>query len=327
MLLIGLVLGGLLLKNSQAMGYCDCQFGIDVLLLSGLNVGLQLTPSNGSNGWQLVNQASPQFKEAGQFIVSLPAMYKSNQLFEVPKGCGELLQVSTQASFHDEVVIGQVSSPLGFDQDPYYGYGAIGFNDYSGFAFEIWFTNTKVYALYSRLSTTQSATNYYASFTYLVPIGDKTPGSADVYEVVLEGARRSVSYRMNEFEMLRIEQVGKGLDDKFMIADYGGYWELDGFPDIVYAIAGTGAAISMTGAPHPACQRTLYNACIDSPKNAKNSHCQYAPRPLENTFDYIMNITGIFDEIYVTAGTKIETCPEWTCQKPATFCHKGDRHD
>lgn len=303
-----LLAAGLLLVEGR--GFCDRQVAIDVLL----NTDAYYSETNTTvAGWSLetVDESLP---------VDMLRLYQSDQLFRVPCGCGEGIQISGRLQFHNTLYVifpPPFYPPLGYDQDPVYGYATIGFRDYSGWAFEIWLCNSKVYAFYARFPTTQSPTNFYRSFAFLVPIGDRQPANVDLYEVYLEPTTKSVSYRMNDFELLRIKPVGTSqVDSKFMLADYGGYWDIEATPEQLYAQFGTTRNIAFDGLPHPACQLTLFKQCLDNIFDSKKTVCQYSPLPLmvpPMHFFYGQTAVLVAKDVAVTAVRNLRTCPEWTC--------------
>lgn len=277
----------------KALGHCDCQQSINVDLYV---LGQPLL----GNGWHSDTLTD----------------YKSNKLFTIPEGCGESLQVS--AILTTKIIInttGSITSPLGLDQDPYYGYGLLGFSDLSGWSFQFWITNTKVYAYYARAPLTQTIGNFYTSFAYLVPVADREVDSYDEYQVSLSKDSRSVSYRMNGFELLKIDKVGTRIDDKFLIADYGGYFDNEAFPEEVYAVTNTSRDITIGPVPHAACQRTLYYHCLDNIRNAKRTECQYNMLPGQSITSIFPVATSIVNELVVSSIRNVETCPQWTCDK------------
>lgn len=279
----------LFITNIHAFGHCDVQYGYEVISYDPLLNNTNLA-------------TSPNFvpvSVGSQF-------YKSKAVICLPQECGDGLQISSWM---------QVSVAQPNAEDPQYGFAQLGFNGFDGFQFSFWITNLKVYALYARFPQGQTPLEYYLSAVYLIPIADRTPGQTDLYELWLDPFSRLVSWRMNNYQLLRIKPTGLAeIDSRFMVADYGGYFPYAGFPENGQVIIGYGGPDGSwyTGNPHSACLGTLFNQCLDSLSNAKGSECIYDPLI---TPAPIRAVTVTYTDLSVTMRRQIATCPMWTCEE------------
>jgi hypothetical protein len=128
------------------------------------------------------------------------------------------------------------------------------FDPATGLAFSFVLTNNRVYAIYQCQPVTTSST--YAKFIYAVPV--KMRKSCDFHRMkfVFSEIDKSIGYRLDGREVLRIKYPGYRLDKSYMIMDEGGNEELK-FPAAVYYGLGTGDLLDA----YPACQRS--DVCFD----------------------------------------------------------------
>lgn len=296
--LAGLVLS-LFLSNVGAAGHCDEQFGMEVDLFTKAFSLSSAGVTPPTTQWFPVRPGS--FFYQSKAIIPLPSL-----------SCGEGLQLSAWVSFTVDVNGGS-------EQDPQNGFGLLGLvSPDEGWNFSFWILNTRVYALFARYPNGQTASNYYQSAAYLIPIANRQIGYTDLYEIWLDPGKRRVSWRMNNYEILSVGKPGKVLqvDPRFQIGDYGGFFEdCDGFPSKVVAQIGLGrpTPVLYTGVPFTACEgNELFNNCCDSLHLASNVHCSYNPATGVTSFP--LGAAVAYEDISVSRLARAVTCPIWSCQ-------------
>ena len=286
---------------AYGFGHCDVQYGYEVISYDASlnNTSLASSPN---------------------FVPMAPGsqFYKSKGVICLPQECGNGLQISSQIA----VSVNNITT-----SDPQYGFAQLGFTGFDGFQFAFWITNYKVFALYARFPQGQTPLEYYLSAAYLIPIADRTVGQTDLYELWLDPYSKLVSWRMNNYQLLRVKPTGVAeVDSRFMVADYGGYFPYAGFPENGLVTIGSGGPDRSwyTGAPHPACLGTLFNQCLHSLSNAKATECLYdpliTPAPLRT-------VAVTYTELSVTMRRQVQTCPLWTCEQGVGECESGSLGD
>lgn len=276
-----------------ALGHCDAQYGFE--LTTALT-------------W-VTNPVAT--------VVSSPSYY-TDEVFAVPVECGSSLQA--QATF-------AASSGLLVNSDPQYMFAFFGIGSFDGWDFQLWVTDTKLYAYYARGPVAQTPLDHYVAFAYLIPLADLGASEFNDYAIVLDAASRAVSYRLNDYELLRIRHPGAAnVDSKFLISDLGGYNESEGFPAEVFLVLGLGSQnrLLFTGAPHTACQGTIFDDCLDKLGNAQRTECVYVPY---NTTSTPVPGSLAIESIGVTVVRPVNTCPEWTCDLRNMGCGDSSRVD
>lgn len=244
-------------------------------------------------------------------FTDVPYLLASNAEYEVP-ATGSL-QLSTTMSFVSSLapISGPVSSPLGPNQDPYYGMGFFGaVNLAEGWTLGFAVTNQKIYALYSHIGTGQTILNNYIPFSYFVPLTSRTTAAIDSLGLVIDAANKLISYRTNGFEFLRITKPGYRIDQKFQTGAYAGSSLTIEVPSIVQV------AIAVTrptdpGIPHTVCQRTNFNACLETIENSTKALCQYAP--IQDPASFLFELSATFGDIAVLEQSTILSCYHSGC--------------
>lgn len=241
-----------------------------------------------------------------------PGLFMSNSAYDVP-GLGSEMEVRGSMAFQAEHYSGPIYSPVGFDIDPLYGVGQLGFFDpTSGWLFANMMTNLRIYALYARLPIARTQANDYAAFAYLVPIADRSKYASNDLSVVLNKAHYAVSWRIQGVERLLVERVGTPIDSRFMLADDGGLIQCMGFPDSVHSIIGFGMLPNATQ-PYTACQSPeVFDQCIETIMEAESVCCDYQPFQPEST--YGMNLTLTIEYFSV-----LEWRASFDCQNAVTM--------
>lgn len=294
MLVLVLLAQCFIISLTLAFGHCDVQYGYETKLFER-DLPMQIrgtAPPPDLSKWNPISQANSTF-------------YQSKAVICLPQQCGEGLQISSWIDFQNQNTT---------TTDPQYGYALLGFNGFDGFMFQFWVTNRKVWALYGRLPTTQTPLEYYTSAIFLIPIADRLPAQSDLYELWLDPYSKLASWRMNNYELLKIKPTGIAeVDSKFMVADYGGYYPYSGFPENGVVVMGLGVPNPQwyTGSPHTACMDTLFNDCLDKLSNAKSAQCVYYPLVRPTSY---ARLDVEYRDLAAITRTMIDTCPQWTCE-------------
>lgn len=230
----------------------------------------------------------------------------SKQIFCVPEACGEALQISARIKY------GFFRTDNSTIEDPQLGYGQMTFSGLDGFQFGFWLTPGKVYAYYARLPNGQTPLEYYTSAAFLIPIADRDEQQTDLYELYLNKYDKLVSWRINNFELFRIRKPGLAqVDSKFMVADYGGYFPIEGYPSQGIIVLGFDYPDGF-GQPHTACQGTLFNQCLDSLADAKRTECTYGPIIPAPPYPTGPELSVLYEKFAVISRKLMRTCPDWT---------------
>lgn len=210
----------------------------------------------------------------------------------------DVLHISMNATFRNSV--SGATSPLGFDEDVYYGCGALVAVDFStGFVFDHLVTNTKIYALYNRLPIYQSPDNDYLSFSYMIPIASRKPDEYNLLTMSFNKREGTVDYLVDGRRRLRLTKVGLPIDEKFKTIPSTG-----SVPTLLYPNAmafGPGALIAQE--LFPVCQGTTFDQCLRKQTifNARLTNCQYAPIQDPNTYTADYSLTMSNWSIYRTS--------------------------
>lgn len=245
----------------------------------------------------------------------------SNTLYPVPQENGGL-QVKATLNFQADLVSGVVTSPLGFDEDPFYASGVFGMISYA--SIQAWtmaflITNTKVYALFQ--ANDGIGLNI---FRYVIPVGNRTPEDYATYSVTLE-SNFAVSWRINDREVLRIASPSQAVDPRFDTG-LGRTIANAQLPPFMQMIVGNFKLTPLvnildpSNIPDTACQRTLFSLCRQSLRNAFGSNCQYAPlTSYTNAPDFDMLMT--IDELSAASYVRVPGCiPDPNCKPEPVRC-------
>lgn len=294
---------------------CDCTTnacarGIDILQIKSFGPDSWVI-GNGLEDYSFVSGAANGTIRGGNIYSSSNAVtfLQSNQLFDVP--CKDELQLKGKLSFQAKSIGGNITSPFGINEDPFYGYGSLGFVDpKEGFVFEFRFTNSLVYAVYGRVPQTESDC---CSFLYLIPVAPMNNQPCASFDIVLEKCKGTVSYRFGGKEVLRIT-VGEKIDEKFKVFGFSeacgcAFSCVGAYPEAVRVRVGNGAMQPVdccTTQSQPACQQTIFNECLDDIKNACRINCTYAPSQPINTFN--VGLASLYTSISVLATKEVTVC-------------------
>ncbi len=257
-----------------------------------------------------------------------PGMIISKDIWDVPNN-GEI-QASAIFGFISQIDTGTITSPLGINEDPFYGCGFFGVVDVEdGWQFAIILTNNKVYAWYAHVSTPVSVAANFKLFSFLVPIGNRMPTDAPrKFSIVLNADRYSASYRIEGEEKLIVLNLGKPLDPRFLVSCGLGFNEGPAFPRHLQLVIGNVPLVDLVpGTPNTACQRSLFNECNQSPYNAYLTFCQYALIQNPETYNIQMNST--YTEWSLSYWGLAEDCHviNKPCQTPDLCCPTYWNHE
>lgn len=237
-----------------------------------------------------------------------PGIIISQQGYNLTEGGA--IQVKATFSYRSDLVSGVVTSPLGYDEDPFYSAGFFGLLHLSPEYREMFFTitNNKVYA-----TLAYSTEANPGSFTrYMIPVADKTVDTVYTYSVTLS-SDYSLSFRIDDKEVLRIFPLGRPIDPRFDVGlNSGGNIALD-VPNPVYMIIGlTNFELSTVEDPNQpprtVCQRTLFRQCRQNLRNAVGSNCQYSS-PLDYNGNTVFEMQMDFEDISAVTYRIDEGCP------------------
>ncbi|HYH95012.1 DUF6081 family protein [Hyalangium sp.] len=91
--------------------------------------------------------------------------------------------------------------------------------------FDFFITNRRIYAFYERLPFGRTATNNYASFSYAIPVKNRTRDQVHDLSIAYDRTAGTVRWIVDGKELYRVTQVGRRLpasDNKYLMLDLGG---------------------------------------------------------------------------------------------------------
>jgi hypothetical protein len=231
-----------------------------------------------------------------------PGQLVSNELFPVPSD--DPLVVEAALSFESRLTAGMLAdAPLGYDEDYFYGHGTVGFLDAgsAGWAFQLFLTSRKVYAVYGRFP---DQVDRAYGFMYAVPVANRRPSTVNTCAVVLSRRLRRVWYYVDGRLVLEVNRLGQLLSSRFQFAERSGKaidiagagcgeWGCD-FPQAVRVLIGNGL-VRANAIPHTACQRTLLRKPDATPQCVPQSvRCKYNPKPTQPFSTFTIDMTSDF---------------------------------
>lgn len=307
---IGLASASSSLTSSPCCSTNACSRGIEILQMKNFGPDSWVV-GNGLEEYSWMTGAGNGTLSGGSIFCSSNAVcfLQSNELFNVP--CKDELQLQGSLNFQATSIGGPITSPFGIDEDPFYGYGSLGFIDpKDGFVFEYRFTNNMTYAVYGRVPETETECS---SFLFLIPVGPMNEYACATFDIVLKKCTGVVSYRIGGKEVLRIT-VGEKVDEKFKVYGFDetcgcGCPCIGEFPERVYVRVGNGAMNSVdccTTQSQPACQRTVFNECLDDIHCACRVNCTYAPAQPNLTFN--VGLASLYKSVAVMASKEVTVC-------------------
>jgi hypothetical protein len=109
------------------------------------------------------------------------------------------------------------------NDDPRLAAAALSTIDYeTSMVFDFVLTNERIYASYQRLPFARTATNNYAAFSFMVPVGNRTPADRHRLRIAYDRAAGTVRWLVNGREVHRVSRIGLRLDRAYMTLDHGG---------------------------------------------------------------------------------------------------------
>lgn len=275
--------------------YAPLSIGDQILQYSALPYGQASNP--GQDGWFNSTTAAPYS------IVS-------NEVFGLYGGCHEFI-VQAVLTFSSQLLQGEVTSPLGFNQDPMYGAGFFGVVEEGGpWTFAFLLTNTRVYAMIRFQPTTPpTVTNNVRIFTYLVPVACRRPKDINQYRLILRPGLQTVWFQRDSKDLLRICHPGRPpLSPAFLVAE-GGSTPQNGFPFAVRT--SLGLMVQPRGWPHGVCQKAIFNQETDNIYTFNGCGCEYAP--WQDPTEYLIGLKLRYFELQVLQTFCGKECPGPCC--------------
>jgi len=203
-----------------------------------------------------------------------------------------------------------ITSPLGFAADPFYGNGFLrAFDSNStGLEFAFILTDQTVYAIYGRSDIFQSPSNDYISFRYLVPIA--TRQDASIYTLIFNKDEMSTTWMIDGVVRFVIPTAGKLIDERFAIEVAAGTLAQSAYPTFLDISMGVSSILG-DGIPHSACQEAIFDYCQRNQTIllAQNVECTY--EPVQDPTTYTINL-----ELVVSMFSLVEA----STMKPACSC-------
>jgi hypothetical protein len=88
---------------------------------------------------------------------------------------------------------------------------------------DFFFTNKRIYAVYERLPFARTATDNYAAFTYVIPVGTRVPGQQHHVTIGYDRSANVLRWLVNDVEVFRVTRPGYRLPSReYMVLDHGG---------------------------------------------------------------------------------------------------------
>ncbi len=288
--------------------YAPITFGtslLDYSLIRGQGSSL------GTDGWFNSTTANPYYTLSNEKY-ALPTLDK----------CSEFA-ADAILTFSSQLLEGQITSPLGINQDPMYGSGVFGLVDIaSGWEFKFLLTNTRVFAVLSHQRVgPPSITNNLFTFTYAIPIACRRPKDINQYRLILRPSIQAVWFQIDGKDRLRVCHPGRPpIAEKFLIAQNGGDTYQNGFPSVVQVALGF--EVQPQGHPNAACQQAIFDYGKESIYEAKGTCCEYAP--YQDPAEYLIGLKMKYFELNVVQTFCGQECPgpccpgcdEITCNRP-----------
>lgn len=263
-----------------------------------------MASSTGQDGWFNSTTAAPY-------------SITSNEQYELIRGCNEFVAEAV-LTFSSQLVVGSVTSPFGFNQDPMYGAGFFGVvSREEGWTFQFLLTNSRVYAMIQRSAAMPpSITNNAEYFTYIIPVACRRPKDINQYRIILKASDQALWFQIDGKDVLSLCHPGRPpIDRRFLVSETGGYTYQSGFPTVVRIALGF--TVIPRGFPNAVCQQTIFNQSEDNLFSAKGVCCQYAP--WQDPSEYLIAMKMRYYELQVLQAFCGRTCPTACCPD----CHES----
>lgn len=181
-----------------------------------------------------------QWLALNQFPVTLPKAGKLSVIF-----VGTTETFKTEQSPYPKTVASYAGDDVRMAAGVYMVYDMD-----TGFSFEYFLTNDRVYVGYTRTSLARTEVNDYAAFTFLIPVKMRKPCDWHRLKIVLDSEHKTVTWILDKRQVFVVNKVGYRLSRQFMVVDIGGN-ELPAFPKKIQYGFGS---MTMLDA-YPACQK------------------------------------------------------------------------
>jgi len=84
------------------------------------------------------------------------------------------------------------------------------------------FTNEKLYAIYERLVSARTADNFYAAFSYAIPLISRVPNQLHDLKIAYNKTAGTIRWVIDGAEVFRVNRIGFRISREFMLFDLGG---------------------------------------------------------------------------------------------------------
>lgn len=141
---------------------------------------------------------------------------------------GRVLSVSARVSARS---FGTAGHPFGNavtdpDDDLRLGSAALNGIDFeSWMVFDLFLTNTRIYAFYERLPFGREQLGNYAAFSFQIPLVKRKPDHEHELSIAYDRAAGTVRWLVDGKERFRVDRIGRRIDRKYMTIDHGGVEE------------------------------------------------------------------------------------------------------
>lgn len=270
-----------------------------------------LTPSPiGYTAWQSLDDITID----GSSIISVTGgVLQSNEILPVPSAPGAGLMVKGTLTYEATLLSGSVTSPLGWEGDPFYATSILGMTN-NNWTIAFLITNTRVYAMYMYTE----GGDYYR---YVIPVATRFPQDYATYSVYLT-SDFAVSYRINDKEVLRVGSPFEPIAPKFNTGT-----SLDWVPSTpptlptgMRLIFGNYKLEPANTSTQTVCQGTIFSQCKEDLRWAQGTQCKYTPIGdyfgRDPIFEMVTTYIGISAASYTTYGP----CVYAGCEAPAVSC-------
>ncbi len=257
------------------------------------------------NYWAIANNSIGFIGNVLETTTQLPFALISNTAYPIPAAEGSGLVISARFRYEGSLISENITSPLGYDQDPGYACAILGAQLPGPALFwaYFWVTNTKVYAIYGYLSY------------YVIPVANRDPSDYATYSIVFE-SRTTTSWRIDNREVLRIGPRDQPIDPRLLVSGDPSAPVVITPPGSVYVLFGNfeyGSSLTNV------CQRALFNQCSQRLRNAVGTNCQYAPTM--QSFDWNFSQISEWAFLSIANYTRLDECPAPdNCQVRGVTC-------
>jgi hypothetical protein len=95
----------------------------------------------------------------------------------------------------------------------------------SSIEFDFLLTNSRIYALYARSPLGRSSpegANYYAAFTYVIPLAERELSDWHRLEIAYDNSAGTMRWIIDNREVFRVNTIGRRIDRHYLMFDHGG---------------------------------------------------------------------------------------------------------